>query len=61
MSSIPSETQRTYENLYDDFAEFRDAKEYEKAREVLIAMREFSEDEAKRLELELFETPVWIG
>lgn len=53
--SIPSDTLNTMQNLYDDFQEFKEAKDWDKAEEIIISMEDFGADEAQRMRIELAE------
>ncbi len=58
MSSLPLETQLTLENFLSDFESAKEDRDYEKAREIIKALREYNDVEAQKLQEELFNFPV---
>lgn len=51
--SIPPETERTLDNLYDDFEGALDEKNWNLAKEIIQAFEDFSDGEAIRMKEEL--------
>lgn len=58
MSSIPLDTQLTFQNLYEDFQSAYEEGNKTKCREIIVAIAEYSMDEAKRMEQQVDEMDV---